>query len=72
MLVIQEIIQIGVIKVVKTINNIEMPSTPNLNLIKLLIQDFSSTNWKSAVLTSNEYHKNNESRKVAILLNKDI
>ena len=40
----QEIIQIGVIKVVKTINSIDMPSTPNLNFMKLLIQDFSSTN----------------------------
>ena len=37
-----EIIQIGVIKVVKTINKIEIPSTPNLNFIKSLIQDFSS------------------------------
>jgi len=40
----QEIIQIGVIKAVKTINNIEIPSTPNLNLMKSLIQDFSSIN----------------------------
>ena len=63
MLVIQEIIQIGVIKVVKTINNIEMPSTPSLNLIKLLIQDFSLRTEKS-VLTSNEYHKNNDSEKL--------
>ena len=39
-----EIIQIGVIKVVKTIKSIEIPSTPNLNLMKLFIQDFSSTN----------------------------
>ena len=37
-------IQIGVIKVVKTIKRIDIPSTPNLNLMKLLIQDFSSTN----------------------------
>ena len=36
----QEIIQIGVINVVKTIKSIDMPSTPNLNLIKLFIQDF--------------------------------
>ena len=43
-LFMQEIIQIGVIKVVKTINNIEIPSTPNLNFIKSFIQDFSSTN----------------------------
>ena len=40
----QEIIHIGVIKVVKTIKSIEIPSTPNLNFIKLFIQDFSSTN----------------------------
>ena len=44
MLLMQEIIQIGVIKAVKTINNIEIPSTPNLNLMKSLIQDFSSIN----------------------------
>ena len=43
-LLMHEIIHIGVIKVVKTINKIEIPSTPNLNFIKLLIQDFSSTN----------------------------
>ena len=43
-LLMHEIIHIGVIKVVKTINKIEIPSTPNLNLIKLFIQDLSSTN----------------------------
>ena len=32
----QEIIQIGVMKLVKTINNIEIPSIPNLNLMKSL------------------------------------
>ena len=32
-LLMHEIIHIGVIKVVKTINKIEIPSTPNLNLI---------------------------------------
>ena len=67
-----EIIHIGVIKVVKTINKIEIPSTPNLNLIKLFIQDLSSTNWKSAVLTSKEYHRNKDNKKVAILLNNEI
>mgnify|MGYP005716791529 CR=1 FL=1 len=71
-LLTQEIIQIGVIKVVKTINNIDMPSTPSLNFIKLFIQDFSSTNWNSEVLISKEYHKNNERKKVATLLNKEI
>ena len=43
-LLMQDIIHMGVMKVVKTINSIEIPSTPNLNFIKLLIQDFSSTN----------------------------
>ena len=44
MLLMHEIIQIGVIKVVKTINKIEIPSTPNLNLMKSFIQYFSSIN----------------------------
>ena len=39
-----EIIQIGVINVVNTIKRIDIPSTPNLNLIKSLIQDLSSIN----------------------------
>ena len=43
-LLIQEIMQIGVMKVVKTINRIDIPSTPNLNFMKLFIQDFSSIN----------------------------
>ena len=67
-----EIIQIGVINVVKTINKIEIPSTPNLNLIKQLIQDCSYKKLNSALLISNEYHKNNDKKKVAILLNKEI
>ena len=71
-LLMQDIIHMGVMKVVKTINSIEIPSTPNLNFIKLLIQDFSSTNWNSAVLMSKEYHKNSDNKKVAILLNKEI
>ena len=29
----QEIIQIGIMNVVKTMNNIEIPSTPNLNFM---------------------------------------
>ena len=65
----QERIQMGVIKVVKTINNIEIPSTPNLNLIKSLIQDFSSTNWKFEVRMSKEYQTNKDNKKVAILVN---
>ena len=44
MLFTQEIIQIGAIKAVKIINNIEIPSMPSLNLIIPLIQFFSSTN----------------------------
>ena len=40
----QEIIQMGVIKVVRTMKRIEIPSTPSLNLIKLFIQFFSSKN----------------------------
>ena len=43
-LFMQETIQIGVINVVKTIKSIEIPSTPNLNFIKLFIQDCSSKN----------------------------
>ncbi len=33
-----EIMQSGVINVVKRINKIEIPSIPNLNLIKLLVK----------------------------------
>ncbi len=43
-LLIQEIIQIGVMNAVKTINKIEIPSIPNLNFINPLIQFCSSTN----------------------------
>ena len=71
-LLIQEMIQIGVMKVVKTIKSIDIPSTPNLNFIWLFIQDFSSTNWNSEVFISKECHKNNERKKVATLLNKEI
>jgi len=39
-----EIIQIGVIKAVKTINKIEIPSIPNLNFINPFIQLACSTN----------------------------
>ena len=35
-LLMHEIIQIGVISVVKTIKSIDIPSTPNLNLINYL------------------------------------
>ena len=67
-----EIIQIGVINVVNTIKRIDIPSTPNLNLIKSLIQDLSSINWNSAELESKANQRNIESIKVAILENKDI
>jgi hypothetical protein len=39
-LLIQETIQTGVIKAVKTINKIEIPSIPNLNFMNPLIQFF--------------------------------
>ena len=44
MLFIQEITHIGIINVVNTMNKIDIPSIPNLNLIKPLIQVFSSIN----------------------------
>ena len=62
----------GVIKVVKTMKSIEIPSTPNLNFIKLFIQFFSSKNWKSADVGSNEYQINNDSINVAKLLKREI
>jgi hypothetical protein len=43
-LLMQEIMQIGVMKAVRTINKIDMPSIPNLNLINPLIQFASSIN----------------------------
>jgi hypothetical protein len=43
-LFMQEMMHIGVIKAVKTIKSIEIPSIPNLNFIKSFIQDFSSKN----------------------------
>ena len=61
----------GVIKAVKRINKIEMPSIPNLNFIKPLIQVFSSTNWKSYVVGSNEYHKNRARKKFVKLVKRD-
>ena len=62
-LLIQEIIQIGVMKAVKIINKIEIPSTPNLNFIKPLIQFFSSKNWKPTKLLSKEYQRNKVKKK---------
>ena len=43
-LLMHEMIQIGVINVVRTIKRIEIPSMPSLNLIKSFIQDCSSIN----------------------------
>ena len=59
-------------KVVNTIKRIDIPSTPNLNLMKSFIQDFSSINWKFAVLWSKEYQRNKESKKVATLPKREI
>ena len=70
-LLTQERIQIGVINAVKTINNIEIPSTPSLNFIKSLIQDFSSTNWNSDELWSKVYQMNKDKKNVAMLVNKE-
>ena len=67
-----EMIQIGVIKAVKTIKSIEIPSTPNLNLIELFIQFFSSKNWKSDDVGSKEYQINNDNKKAAKLLKREI
>ena len=55
--------QIGVMKVVKTINNIDIPSTPNLNFIKSFIQDFFFYKLKFEELISKEYHKKVIARK---------
>ena len=71
-LLMHEIIQIGVIKVVRTIKRIDIPSTPNLNLMKSSIHDFSSINWKSDEFKSKEYHRNKESIKVAELEKREI
>ena len=71
-LFIHEIIQIGVINVVKTIKSIDIPSIPNLNFIKSFIQDFPLQTEIQRNLYLKEYHKNNESKKVAELLNKEI
>ena len=59
-----ETIQRGVIKAVNKINKIEIPSIPNLNFMKPLIQFISSRNWKSDILLSNEYHKNKVIKKL--------
>ena len=58
--------------VVKTIKRIDIPSTPSLNFIKLFIQVFSSTNWKSDEFISKEYHTKIDNKKVAMLLKREI
>ena len=70
-LLIHEITHMGIIKAVNKINRIDIPSIPNLNLIKPLIQTASSTNWKLGKDLSNEYHKNRTRKKFAKLVNKD-
>ena len=52
--------------VVSIINNIEIPSTPSLKLIKSFIQFFSSINWKLDVEVSKEYQRKSERRKLDI------
>ena len=70
-LLMQEMIQIGVMNAVKTINKIEIPSIPNLNFINPLIQFCSSINWKPVKLLSKEYHKKIVKNKFTILVNKE-
>ena len=57
MLDIPEKTQIGAIKVVSKINNIEIPSIPNWKLIKPFIHSLSSINWKFDVVLSKEYQR---------------
>ena len=66
-----EITHIGIIKAVSKMNKIDIPSIPNLNLIKPLIHIDSSTNWKFDDELSNEYHRNKTRKKFAKLVNKD-
>ena len=58
-----EKIHMGAINVVSKINKIEIPSIPNLKLIKPPIQYFSSTNWKFDVEESKEYQRKRPSKK---------
>ena len=67
----QEIMHIGVINAVRTINKIEIPSMPNLNFINPLIQCLSSKNWKSTEFLSKEYQRNKTNKKLATLVNKE-
>ena len=71
-LFIQDKTHIGVIKAVKTINKIEIPSIPSLNLINPLIQFFSSTNWNPEKVLSKENHKKRHNIKFATLVKIEI
>ena len=71
-LFIQDKTHIGVIKAVKTINKIEIPSIPSLNFINPLIQFFSSTNWNPEKLLSKENHKKRHNIKFAKLVKIEI
>ena len=42
-----------------------MPSIPNLNFIKPLIQLISSTNWKLALVLSNNFQMKIDNKKLA-------
>ena len=46
---------IGVINAVKTINKIDIPSTPIWKFIKFLIHTLFSINWNSDIVGSNKY-----------------
>ena len=70
-LLIHDKIHIGAIKVVRTINRIEIPSIPNLNFISPLIQFLSSINWKPVKFLSNEYQRKIDNKKFAILVNNE-
>ena len=69
---IHDITHIGVISAVRTMNSTEMPSTPNLNFMKPLIQFFSSMNWKPRKSLSNDHHKNKARKKLAKLVKSEI
>ena len=71
-LFIQDKTHIGVIKAVKTINKIEIPSIPSLNFINPLIQFFSSTNWNPEKVLSKENHKKRHNIKFAKLVKIEI
>ena len=65
MLLFTDTMQRGVIRVVRTINKIDIPSMPTLQFIKPLIQVSSSKNWNSAVDGSNKYQRYKDKIKLA-------